>query len=306
MKYPPTSYCYAKLPRAGLGNMLFVWARARIFAQLNDLPFAVSSWKHFNIGTFLRRERSKRIYAGYFSGTEEWGTLKSSWMLRNYTQVIEPPVAPLACGATHKTVYIFNQIPHWDNFFRDIKPQRQFIREEFYRVLAPVHRETVECASPPIIGVHVRQGDFRPLRIGEDFAQVGAVRTPLKYFEDVINNIRQVHGSSLPVTIFSDGHDHELAPLLEMPNVVRAEKNADVGDLLLLSASRIIVTSAGSTFSYWSAFLSDSPVIMHPDHIHASLRPVEVNKRFYEGAAVGAAEAWPPLLQRNIKDIVVS
>jgi hypothetical protein len=52
--------------------------------------------------------------------------------------------------------------------------------------------------------------------------------------------------------------------------------------LILLSRSKIIITSAGSTFSYWAGFLSDSPIIMHPDHIHHSIR-LSHESGYYEG-----------------------
>jgi hypothetical protein len=300
------SYCYAHLPRAGLGNMLFVWAHAAIFANLNGLPLVTSPWNQFKIGVYLRRERRKREYADYFSGLEEWSSLKSTWMLRNYTPVVEPPITSFKfVQDAQKSLYVFEKIPHWADFFRDIKPHRQFITNELERMLAPHHAEVLKCARIPVIGVHVRCGDFRPLGSGEDFAKVGGVRTPLTYFENIIVGIRHLRGLPLPVTIFSDGTDEELSVLLKLPNVSRAENNADIVDLLLLSKSQIIVTSAGSTFSYWSGFLSHAPVIIHPDHIHSPLRPQEVNEQYFEGGVLGDPQTWPLLLQQNINKMFV-
>jgi hypothetical protein len=70
-----------------------------------------------------------------------------------------------------------------------------------------------------VVAVHVRRGDFRSLRVGEDFAHVGLVRTADQYFADLIEQIRHVSGWDLPVTVFSDGTDDEIAFLTRMPGV---------------------------------------------------------------------------------------
>jgi hypothetical protein len=170
-------------------------------------------------------------------------------------------------------------------------------------MLAKNVREKLRENLFPIIGVHVRMGDFRVLKEGENFAQVGSVRTPLDYFITIINKIRNIHGSILPVTIFTDGFISEIAPLLKLENTITADKNSDIVDLLLLSKSKVIISSAGSTFSYWAAFLSNAPVIMHPDHIHESIRPPYMNSQYYEGPFNGIC---PPLLKENILSIEFS
>jgi hypothetical protein len=45
-----------------------------------------------------------------------------------------------------------------------------------------------------------------------------------------------------------------------------------MADMLVLSKSKIIITSMGSTFSYWAAFLSDADVINNPLDVHPRLR----------------------------------
>lgn len=304
MKESSNCYCYANLPRTGLGNMLFIWAHAQIFAGLNSLPLIVSDWDHIKLGPVLRGERIKRRYGGYFQEAHPLSWMQKQHILRTYARITEPPVAQLPDheDKTHK-VYVFENIPHWADYFGQLKPYRDSVLQALLGMLAPEHYQRLQTLAPPVIGVHIRMGDFRPLQPNENFAQVGNVRTPLGYFQDIINGIRQIHGSLLPVTIFSDGHDHELAPLLEMAEVQRAPQNIDILDILLLSRSQLVVTAACSTFSYWSAFLSNAPVIMHPDHIHQPLRSDVINQSLYEGSAVGPADQWPRLLQDNIKEL---
>ena len=139
---------------------------------------------------------------------------------------------------------------------------------------------------------HIRRGDFRPLASNEDFARVGGVQTPNDYFLSVIAGIRRVAGHDVPVTVFSDGSDTELAFILSLPNVTRSQTENDVVDLLLMSRAQVIVPSAGSTFSEWAGFLSDAIIVRHPDHIHAPIRSPSLLGGAFESAAPATADQW--------------
>lgn len=80
-----------------------------------------------------------------------------------------------------------------------------------------------------------------------------------------------------------DGLEHELKVLLRLEKVATVQGYAEIVDMLLLSRSKIVVTSAGSTFSYWSGFLSNAPIILHPDHIHEPIRTKKDLGKLYEG-----------------------
>jgi hypothetical protein len=146
--------------------------------------------------------------------------------------------------------------------------------------------------TQPLVALHVRRGDFRPLAPGEDFRRVGGVRTPDNYFLEIVSGLRAAAGYQAPVTIYSDGTDEELAFLLRLPAVWRATSFNDVTDLLALSRARMIVTSSGSTYGEWAAFLSDGVVLRHPDHIHAPIRPENVRRIAYEGPPPRTADEW--------------
>ena len=119
---------------------------------------------------------------------------------------------------------------------------------------------------------------------GDDFSKLGAVRTPEDYFVDVIEKLRSIYGSDTSVSIFSDGYLDEFKKISHLPNIRFIENNSDIVDMLLLSRSNVIVTSASSTFGYWAGFLSDAPIIMHPDHIHKCLRISDPGTGLFEGA----------------------
>lgn len=169
-------------------------------------------------------------------------------------------------------------------------------------MIRPEQLRSLATHARPVIGVHIRHGDFRPLRPGEDFAKVGLVRVPLVYFRSRVLALRQVLGE-LPVTVFSDGRDEDLREVLDLPNVSRSNTASDLVDLLLLAQSQLILPAPGSSFAHVATFLADAPVMHDPRHFHAPARPPEVNARWFEGPVSEFPEEWPPLLMENLERI---
>lgn len=272
------------MPKAGLGNQLFPLMKAYTFAHLNGLPIVVINYHQIKVGPYLRREKTKRTYKKYFvfqKNIFEELMDRIAVSLLKFPEVMEAPVEKTV--DSQATLYRYNAMPHWSNYFDRLREQRTLVIELFWKILNGRVKAQLAALKPPVIGVHIRMGDFRKLASHEDFANVGAVRTPEQYFVEMINTIRSIHGSLLPVSIFTDGRKDELQMLFLLSNVFLIEGNSDIVDLLLLSKSKVIVVSAGSTFSYWSGFLSDAPIIMHPDHIHENLRSVGDHNKLYEG-----------------------
>ena len=292
------AYCHAKLPNAGLGNKLFIWAKAMVFAKLNNLPLVVSGWTQFQLAPILHGG-DFRFYWNYFRPVCEVGFFDRQRIQRKAQIILDPPLVQTSLP-DRQVIYEFTQIPHWGNFFGDLKPHRDGVCEAMLGMLSQSCRREYDKARKPVVSLQVRMGDFLRLRPGEDFAKVGGVRTPLDYFINVINFIREIHEGVVPVTIFSDAPARQLRELLILPNVQLAPHRRAVVDMLLMSASKVLVTSAGSTFGYWAGFLGESAIIMHPDHIHQPIRPLLVNKTFYEGAAPASVQMCPQLLKQNI------
>lgn len=279
------SVVICKMPKAGLGNQMFPLMKAVMLHKLSGLPLHVINYNQFSIGPYLRREKSKRNYTGYFNFQKGYlEQMAEAWHLRKYRNLREVNEPSLVDKSWETNVsYVFSEMPHWEDYFNELKLFRKQVVESFFDLLSPRIIRNVETRQVPCVGVHIRMGDFRKLKEGEDFARVGAVRTPEQYFIDIICGIRSIAGYSVPVTIFTDGFKHELQGLFSLPNVVLEEGNPDIVDLILLSKSKVVVTSAGSTFSCWAGFLSDGALIMHPDHIHRSVRPENMQAQLYEG-----------------------
>lgn len=291
------------LPRAGLGNKLLVWARAHTFARLNALPCRTFGWTYPQIGPLLRGERRQVRYGANFKSDAGGVVAALGSLVFARTRCFEPEISLVRGRVRRGDVFVFRRVPHYRDYFEGIREAREPLRKLLLETVKPELVRRVYGLRAPVIGVHVRCGDFRRLRAGEDFSKVGLVRTPEEYFLERILELRNCAGRPLQVMVFSDGTERELEFLTRLPNVERAPRLPDIGDVLLMARAKILVTSAGSTFGMWAGFLSDSALIVHGDHMHASIRPAETNAKFFEGSASGPWQGWNELLIANVKKV---
>ena len=252
----------AKLPKAGLANKLLVWARALVFAKENNYNLFVIGWFDFKIGPFLRNEKKKRIYYKYFSRIYTPNFIELFKILFLYEKInVESTYKNYS---SLKKVYVFNQIPQWQNYFEGLTINREFIRMSFIKMLNEKYKEIYDNCDSPVIGVHIRCSDF--IIDNKNLGKKANVRTPIGYFVEIIKKIRESVNKNFPVTIFTDGNPSDMVKIKRLGNIRFANSNSDLEDMLKLSKSKIIITSCNSTFSYWAAFISSSPVIIHPSH----------------------------------------
>jgi hypothetical protein len=274
------SIVFVKLPHAGLCNQLFSLMKAVVHSNLTGQNFRVCNYNQLKIGPYIRFEKTKRKYNKFFKFQK--GLLDDFmtrfliyYLIKRERVIFNPPInSKIAISS------LFYHYPHWSNYFEGLNEYRQMVKKCLFEILNPKILENYHNVSSPEVGLHVRLGDFRKLKIGENFNIVGAVRTPEYYFIDIIRKLREFNGFDLPITIFTNGYKEDMPELFSLPNVIIPKPNSDIGDLLHLSKSKIIVTSAGSTFSYWAGFLSESPIILHPDYIH---KPIRIDKNLFEG-----------------------
>jgi hypothetical protein len=243
-----------------------------------------------------------RLYLNYFKWVHQVGLLKRIFA-RLVAQIVSEPAIERLTRLDKPIIYEFHQVPHWADMFRDLKPYRDEIRTALLAMLSQSRLREYAASPNPKVCIQVRLGDFRVLKATEDFAKVGGVRTPIEYFINMTERIREVYGSKCPVTIVTDGSRNQVLPLLSLGNVELGPPNSKIVDILMMAKSNVLVPSAGSTFGYWAGFLGNCAIIMHPDHIHQPIRPDSANRQYYEGPAVGPTQDWPELLRNNIRAI---
>lgn len=262
---------YVQFPRTGLGNMLLVWSRAFVFSRLNELPLVTTSWGRIQWGAWLRWERKKRTYWGYFREDGRWKSWVARFQKRRLAVVVEPEVK--TWPGTDKTIFLFNQVSPEKDLFGPFRAEREMVKKGIFDLLSPRISAALDGYTPPVIAIHIRRGDFKH----------GNPITPTLFFINAILLTREIAGEQWPVTVFTDAAPGEIRDVLSLPAVRLAEDKPDVLDILLMSKSRVLVLSRSSTFSYWGAFLSDAVIIKPEGDWQDDLRPREINNLIFEG-----------------------
>jgi len=255
------SFVVASLPKTGLANKLTVWALAQAFAIENDLPVMTIGWFDLKVGPWLRNEKSKRFYCGYFKNDFNLSLYMKYIWARILGQIVIDPEK-----ISHsRSVFVFQTIKYPKFAFSKINPYRESLSKKLETNLSTKIRKKLNALVPAQVGVHIRMGDFKTLSEDKEFKSIGRTRTPFNFFKDAIEKLSKKLGEKTTFLIFSDGKPSELEEILKLNNVKLEDNNPDVVDLFLLSKCKIIVTSAGSSFSYWAAFLSKADIIYHPN-----------------------------------------
>jgi hypothetical protein len=309
-KTPYQNLVYPKLPRAGLGNMLLVWANAIVFAHINSFPVVAPNWGRIKIGPYIRNEKDKRSYGSYFSTQNYISKSKylATRMFQQYCPCHNPSLAPVEEFLTESqmlnpNIFIFDCIPHWSDYFKGIKEHQFLVKERLFADIYPRLLGSILNNPAPEIALHVRMSDFKKIKQGEDFKKLGNARTPLDWFINVIIAIRAVTKSTVPAIVFSDGYDDELQELLSLPAVTRSPQASAINDILILSRSKILIASSGSTFSSWASYLGGCTTIWHPAHFHASVFSESTGQVKFEGGFNPDIDEMPDLLKKNIQDL---
>src|SRR5271166_2017680 len=107
---PPPSFCHARLPNTGLGNKLFIWAKAHVFASLNQLPLVVTGWTQFQKAPLLHGDL--RLYWNYFRRNVQVDPVTRLRAHFSSRVILDPPVVRSDVEPTG-VVYEFTSLSHW-------------------------------------------------------------------------------------------------------------------------------------------------------------------------------------------------
>jgi hypothetical protein len=296
------SIVVCKLPKAGLGNQLFPLMHALVFGKLNGLPVIITGYHAIKIGPWLRGEKSKRQYRGFFTFEKSWlgeasDRQKVKRLEKRLEQVIEPEVIKLSRPELQNKVFVFLETGDYQDYFRRLKDHREEVIKTLYSIVQPDIIQQLNQKEAPVIGIHIRMGDFRKLKDGETY-QSGHVRPPQSLFVDLIKEIRKINGRELPVSVFTDGYLSELNEIFCLKKIAIVKTESDLLDLLLLSKSSLIIPTQASTFSAWSVFLSKATAVL-PFNYLTPLRP----DFMYEGVYEGEFQEENEKMTDNIKNI---
>jgi hypothetical protein len=152
--------------------------------------------------------------------------------------------------------------------FTDLEGEEDYLSAQLQAIVRPRWLRAVEselAGSAPLICLNVRRArDFRIANNQSEYFTAGAIRTPLEWFCDTLQTLRNSAGKDLPAILISDGTPEDLAPLLKCGNVRLPAERSAISDLLILSRTRFLIGSGGSSFSAWASFLGRMQTIVHP------------------------------------------
>ena len=263
-----------RLGGAGLGNILLPWAAALVYAKKHNLKRIQTTWKNLKIGTFIRKERDKRMYMDLFTGRDGISGFKKFWLL-NFTNKVKK----------------FSAI---EQLFAPFVKNHEYVKEELLKIINPYHITESSKFDGNSIAIHIRMGDFA-VPDNEDALRNGHwnYRLPMKWYISIIQKIRK--HSNLPIYIFSDAEDWELKEILAYDNCSRVYFGSAISDMLALSSCKVLIASA-STFSMWASFLGQMTTIWFPGQMRQKL--LLENSKFE-----GEVDYYDDLASLIIKDL---
>lgn len=257
-------YALPKVGRAGLGNQLFPWARAEVFAHRTSARVLEPRWNEFHLGPYLRGEAEKRRYAGFFRASQHVRGGRRALVSVLGRRLPELAGDRLPCGR-RPLVVEFNGI---NDLFTPLLPAFAFVREQLWSMTRPAHRPEGTEYGGPFVALHVRRGDLT--RQGFTSAELEGVRqfTPTSWFVAMARAVgAEPLLSGLPLVVFTDGDESELSELIAMPGVTFHKRRSALADLWLLSRATVLFASGYSTFSMWASYLGGMPTIYAPGKI---------------------------------------
>ena len=263
-----TNFLFANpiVDRTGLGNMLFPWARAEVFARNHQCSVLAPKWTHWmRIGPWLRREKDKRYYLQLFSNEGYVTGFKRYWILLSKQHLTENEFAQNNPGGFQEKKTVVLDFMGMEGLFQPFLSSQAYVRERLYAITHPkINASVVADGSLPFIGVHIRRGDFK---------QAG-FSIPLEWYAKAIAfaksniRVRGVDVNGLPVRVFTD----DVPGVLDffqntIPNIGVMPNRLALQDLWLLSKASILIGTSRSTFSMWAVFLGQMPSVWHPSDV---------------------------------------
>src|SRR5690606_15086755 len=148
-----------RLAGPGLGNMLFPWARAQLWARSTGAQVLAPTWPQLKLGPILRRERDLRLYSFQFrAAADELTGLARATALAVCRHVDE---AGRELRPGFSRAGLVRRFAGLGDYFSSLPPEHgPYLLDRLTRAL----RDEVkpEPQNPRLVAVHIRCGDFRP------------------------------------------------------------------------------------------------------------------------------------------------
>lgn len=248
----------------GLGNKLFPWALAKIFARETGLPMLHQRWATIRGGSITRGGIDySRVWKGillfdnFRDLPEEVSALSALGMAR--TVVKDLNAARQLRLESIEGVIVFSAFG--EHNFVELTPYRDFLRSEFHRIVKSKWlSEAVTRLPAQYVCMDIRWGnDYK----ATTDPRVAYRKTPIEWFTASAKALRS-QGVDLPIVIVSDGGPALLRFFAGIKGVTFFSSKSAAGNLLALVNADLILGSGPSSFSAWGAFMSGRPYFCCP------------------------------------------
>lgn len=258
----------------GLGNMLFTYARALLYAKEHDAGVIRPTWNSIPVGQILRGDKNKRFYHDLFvNETGEIAGVKKAWLLLSKKKIAETKAGISPAGndksLEDESIIVFSGM---EGEFIPLmgKGNSRFLYQHFQNILQEKSRKALMFEPGNGVCVHVRLGDFtrgsqQDLKAGRSNMSI-----PISWYVSIVKQLQGVLQKDVPIYIFSDGTDEELAELLGLSNTQRITFGTAIADIMAMTKAKIFVAS-GSTFSRWVRFLGQMNTVTYPGQLKQRL-----------------------------------
>lgn len=255
-KFSKNDFLNIRIGGAGLGNLLFSYARALILEKKYGLKMIEPTWECLKIGVYFRREKERRKYSQLFRNNNSINGFKKL-VIRLVCPVITEEEFNNGKEVDGKILEVFGNT----DYFLPLMQERDFIRQELISSINPIYTENLKGFDGECIGVHIRMGDFVEFH-EQRLKPFVNMRLPLVWYILVINHIRQLYGRNILVNVFTDAHENQIHEILNVKNCSLVHFGSPISDMLALSRCKLMIGSA-STFSMWANYLGQNHAVWY-------------------------------------------
>lgn len=273
--YPSLPWKYAhfgifRFSGAGLGNLLFPWARAMVDSYKYGLIPIWPTWPQLYLSrTFHKNiEYLKRNYFFLFKPTQNYIRGPRKYLILLSKKKVNEEEIQTAKYIDQQVIYVYKGM---DKLFQPLIGFHGFLRHQLISITKKSHKKLLFPIPFRSISVHVRLGDLDyATSISDLIEKPGHFRLPMDWYIKQIKDIRSIVGDNLPIYIFSDGSVKEIQPLLKLGNANLINSGSAIADLLTMATSSLLICGF-STFAMWASYLGQCTTLYFTGHMRQQL-----------------------------------
>lgn len=251
--------------RTGLGNGLFPWARAELFARRSGARVLAPRWASFRLGPYLRQEPEKRRYTSFFRTAQHVHGF-SRLVISGLARRIPEEQADIVIAEVNRPFWpCVVQFGGIAGLFAPLLGEHGFIRDQLWGMTVEPLRSTGAQYGERFIAMHVRRGDITRQGFAKHELKHVNQYTPLPWFVSMARALRRMEAfHRVPIVVFTDGGWEEVEELCALEGVRLHQRQPAIADLWTLSHAGLLFASGFSTFGMWASFLGGMPTIYAP------------------------------------------